>query len=77
MNLVQLTIFKVGPRKQLEFEASMTAPESVAIAIMCDESDNLGKSIPVGEVQQALNKKIGSTTKIQLAKTLFILMPLF
>ena len=77
MNLVQLTIFKVGQKRKLKFEASLTTTEDIAIEIMCEKEEACGESIPAEEVQQALNKKIGSVTKIQLQDTLFILIPLF
>ena len=77
MNLVQLTIFKVGPRKKLTLEASLTTTEDIAIEILCEKEETCGETIPAEEVQQALNKKIGSVTKIQVQNTLFILIPLF
>lgn len=72
MSLVQIAVFKTVKRKHV-FQGTIVLPGEGVVEMLCDQSDS---TAPESRVIRAINKSIGSVTKITVADELFILTPL-
>jgi hypothetical protein len=72
MSLVQINVFKTVKRKHV-FQGSIVLTGEGVVEMLCDSDSS---TAPESRVIRAINKSIGSVTKITVDDELFILTPL-